>query len=70
MTWSALSKGAEPKLVLAWWLRRRTTVSRAWIADQLAMGHQTRVTFAVRQVEAAKGGRLARLRRQVDAVEM
>jgi len=59
----SLPKGADAKLVMAWWLRRQTTVSRRWIAERLGMGHDTRVTLAVRVVSAAKAGRLERLRR-------
>jgi REP element-mobilizing transposase RayT len=64
----ALPKGADTKLVMAWWLRSQTTVSRSWIARRLEMGHETRVTLAVRAVSAAERGRLARLREQIAAI--
>ena len=40
-------KGAPEKVVLAGWLRERTTVSLRWVAERLGMGHYTRVTQAV-----------------------
>lgn len=60
-----LPKGAELKLVLAWCLRSQTTMSRRWIAERLKMGHETRVTTAVRTVGEANGGKLRRLRERV-----
>jgi hypothetical protein len=61
----ALPKGAEAKLAMAWWLRCQTTMSRRWIAERLGMGHETRVTLAVRAVSATKRGRLGRLRERI-----
>ena len=62
-------KGAEEKLAMAWWLRRHTTLSRQWIARRLGMGHETRVTLAVRSVEALSTGRLARIKRRIERVQ-
>ncbi len=64
----ALPKGAEAKLVMAWWLRSHTTLSRQWVAARLDMGHETRVTLAVRAVSAAKRGSLVGLRQQMVGV--
>lgn len=64
----SLPKGATAKLVLAWWLWQRTTLPRAWIAQRLCLGHETRVTLAVRQVETAKSGPLAQMRRVIEWV--
>ena len=61
----ALPKGADTKLVLAWGLRSQTTMSRSWIAQRLGMGHETRVTLAVRAVSVARRDALARLREQI-----
>lgn len=61
-----LPLGCEEKLALAWWLRKRTTVSLRWVADQLKMGHYTRVTQAVSRAERKPGKRLAKLRRQLE----
>ena len=38
------------KRVLAWWLRQRTMVSLRWLSEHLAMGHFTRVSQAISQV--------------------
>lgn len=65
---AALPKGADAKLVMAWWLRCETTLSRRWIAQRLGMGHETRVTLAVRSVSAARQSRLARLRQQITGI--
>jgi hypothetical protein len=42
-----LSRGAAPKVVLAWWLRQRTALPQRWLIERLAMNHYTRVTQAV-----------------------
>ena len=63
-----LPKGAEAKLVMAWRLRGRTTTSRRWIAQRLSMGHETRVTLAVRTVSGTKRGRLGRLRERIAGI--
>ena len=43
-------KGAKEKQVLAWWLRKRTVVSRGWVSRRLQMGDESRVTQAVAAV--------------------
>ena len=63
-----LAKGADIKLALAWRLRRETTVSREWIAQRLHMGHVTRVTQAWREVDGAKRGAFAKLRKRVKLI--
>ncbi len=45
-----MARGAPEKQVLAWWLRRSTTVSLRWLGQRLGMGHYTRVSQAVAQV--------------------
>jgi len=62
---AGMPKGAPAKVVLAWWLRKQTTVSRQWIAERLNMGHPTRVTASVTAVNQAKKGVLATLRRKL-----
>jgi len=42
------AKGALEKQVLAWWLRKKTVVSRKWVSEKLGMGDLSRVTSAVR----------------------
>ena len=61
-----LPKGEARKLVLAWWLRKHSTVSRAWIAERLRMGHENRVTLAVREVEQSKAGQMGRWKRHLE----
>jgi REP element-mobilizing transposase RayT len=46
-----MQKGAPEKAVLAWYLRKNTTVGRAWIAERLIMGDESRITKLVRAVE-------------------
>jgi hypothetical protein len=40
----AKAKGAVEKQVLAWWLRKKTVVSRRWVSENLGMGDLSRVT--------------------------
>ena len=49
----AAAQGTGEKLVLAWWLYGRTTVRRRWLAEQLRMGYETRVSQAVGLVESS-----------------
>src|SRR5262245_61400147 len=63
-----LPKGAPEMQVLAWRLQTRTTLSRQWIANRLHMGHETRVTQAVRQVQKSKHGPLAKLRKKIESI--
>ncbi len=63
---TGLAKGAKEKRVMAWWLRRYTTLPRAWIAARLQMGHETRVTLAVRWVSAVRDRASVRLRKQIE----
>jgi hypothetical protein len=42
------------KQVLAWWLKKKTVVSRKWISQKLRMGDLSRVTNAVRKVDSGK----------------
>ncbi len=50
----ARGKGAVEKQVLAWWLKKKTIVSRKWISEKLRMGNLSRVTNAVRKVDLGK----------------
>ena len=62
---SGMRKGAEVKRVLAWVLRKRTTVSNRWLSAKLGLGHPANVPGYVRSVEQAKAGNLFCLRRQL-----
>jgi hypothetical protein len=61
-----LSKGAAPKVFLAWWLRQRTTVPLRWVSERLAMGHYTRVTQAVSRMDRRPGRRPRALQRKLE----
>ena len=52
-------KGLAEKQVLAWWLRRRTTMGRRWVSERLWMGEESRVSRAVRLVETSRDHELA-----------
>ena len=60
-----LPKGAAEKVVLAWWVRERTTVSLRWVSERLEMGHYTRVAQAVSRMRRGPGRRLAKLRHKL-----
>ena len=62
---AGLSGSAPVKVVLAWWLRRRTTVSLRWVSDRLCMGHYTRVTQAVSRAERRPGRKLNQIKRKL-----
>ena len=64
---AALAKGAKEKQVLAWWLRKRTVVSRAWVSRRLQMGDESRVTQAVAAVRRASDRQMAGWRRRLEA---
>jgi len=64
-----MAKGAAEKVVLAWWLRRRTTVSLRWVSERLGMGHYTRVTQALSRLERQPDWKLKRMRRKLEQLE-
>ena len=64
-----LAKGAREKQVLAWWLRKRTVASRAWISGRLGMGDESRVTQAASLIRRAKDRKTGTLRKQLEALD-
>jgi hypothetical protein len=62
-----MRKNDPRKQAVAWLLRKHTTVRNRWLSDRLAMGHQTRVSQAVRAVGQAEVGQLVCLRETVEA---
>ena len=62
----AKAKGAVEKQVLAWWLRKKTVVSRRWISEKLGMGDLSRVTNAVRKVDSGKESEIRRWKMQLE----
>lgn len=63
-----LPKNAPEKVALAWWLRSRTTVPLRWVAEQLWMGHYTRVTQAASRMNRRPGRKLKPLRNKLEAL--
>jgi putative transposase len=61
-----LPKGQPEKQVLAWWLHGRTTVTRRWIAEHLAMGYESRVSQAVRWVESIRAGQILKMKLRLE----
>ena len=64
---SRLRKDDARKQAVAWLLRKHTTVRNRWLSEQLAMGHETRISQSVPAVAQAEGGELARLRQALQA---
>ena len=64
----AKAKGAVEKQVLAWWLRKKTVVSRRWISENLGMGDLSRVTNAVRKVDSGKESEIRRWKMQLEGI--
>jgi hypothetical protein len=62
----AKAKGAVEKQVLAWWLRKKTVVSRRWISENLGMGDLSRVTNAMRKVDSGKESEIRRWKMQLE----
>ena len=60
-----MDKGAREKQVLAWWLRKKTVISRVWISQRLRMGDVSRVTQAVSAVGANKDIELIKLKKRL-----
>jgi REP element-mobilizing transposase RayT len=57
-----LAKGASEKRVLAWYVRSRTTVSNAWLAQRLSCGHPGNISGYIRSVEDGRSPRLRELK--------
>ena len=64
----AKAKGAVEKQVLAWWLRKKTVVSRRWISEELGMGDLSRVTSAVRKVNMGKDREIRRCKMHLEGI--
>jgi hypothetical protein len=57
-----LPKAAPEKVVLAWWLRKNTTVTLRWVSERLGMGHYTRATQATSRMSRRPGRKLEKLK--------
>jgi hypothetical protein len=58
-----MPKSAPEKAVLAWWQRQRTTVPLRWVSEHLAMGHVTRVSQAIGEVQRQPERKHERIKR-------
>ena len=54
------------KQALAWWIRSQTTVSNAWVAERLSMGHPSAVSTAVGRVKRSASGPLRDLKKRLN----
>jgi hypothetical protein len=66
---AVLAKGAPEKQVLAWWLKKRTVVSRLWIARRLGMGDESRVTQTAGVVGRAKDRRTRAWQKRLETMD-
>jgi hypothetical protein len=62
-------KGQLEKQVLAWWLHGQTTARRRWIAQELAMGYESRVSQAMSCVEASRTEKVVEMKRKLQAYQ-
>jgi hypothetical protein len=60
-----LPKRAAEKVVLAWWVRQRTTAPLRWVSERLGMGHYSRAGQAVSPTRRRPGRKLEKLRREL-----
>ncbi len=56
----------EEKQVLAWWLRKRTVVSREWISERLRMGDVSRVSKAMGIVNSTPNSHVRKLKERLE----
>jgi hypothetical protein len=62
----AKPKGSMEKQVLAWWLKKKTVVSRKWISEKLRMCDLSRVTNSVRKVDLGKENEIRKWKMQLE----
>jgi hypothetical protein len=58
-------KGLAAKQVLAWALRKRTTVGRRWVSERLWMGEESAVSRAVQRVREGQDAKLNRMKKRL-----
>ena len=59
-------KGMREKQLLAWWIRKRTTVGRRWVSERLCMGEESAVTRGCRAVMRKQDTILQRLKGRLE----
>jgi hypothetical protein len=60
-----LKKGDDRKRVVAWLIRKKTSVRVEWITTRLQMGRPSNFSYHIRQVETAKEGLLWELKTKI-----
>ncbi len=63
-----LKKSDERKQVVAWFLRKKTTMGLDWIAGQLGMGSRANVSRAIVSVERSKQAAVIHWVREIDGM--
>ena len=61
----ALKKGDARKKVVAWCVRKRTSVRNEWISNRLKMGSVSKMSLYVKEVEDSRSGELFELKEMV-----
>jgi REP element-mobilizing transposase RayT len=61
-------KGSDEKCLLAWLIRRRTSVSNAWISRRLKMGRPDCLSRYPQRIENTRDGRLLELRGHLEKI--
>jgi REP element-mobilizing transposase RayT len=60
-----LKKGDHRKKVIAWMIRKRTSVRNEWIAERLRMGHPNSISRNITEVERVTKGELFKLKKEM-----
>ena len=61
-----LKKSDSRKKVIAWFIRKRTSVKNEWISKRLAMGSVTKLSSFVSEVDRVSEGELFTLKKRVE----
>lgn len=62
---SSFRKSDPRKKVIAWLIRKQTSVRNEWISRRLSMGCVSKLSFFVKEVEDARNGELLKLKNRV-----
>lgn len=66
---SDLRKGDDRKKVVAWMIRKRTSVKNDWISTRLKMGHPNSISRHMGEVERVRTGELLKLKEEISECE-
>lgn len=64
-----LKKNDDRKKVVAWFVRKNTSVKNEWLSDALKMGHAASVSRAVGLVEGIKDGILMEMKKKISKIK-